>query len=157
MRNDGEDFMGKLAFQGWSEEDYEYRNDLLKIIKTKLEDWFEVEVHDAYDVGHGWNAVSCLFNDLRQSEVAKSIGLFVFSETFGYLRGVWEESQNICTNHSDWEGTCRTELDRLETSVLYSVIPWFTTSSLNNILKALNKWELETKINSKLKSLREDF
>jgi len=157
MREDDVDFLNSLTFQGWSEEGSEWRDDLLKTIKPKLEDWFEVAVHNAYDYSNGLHAVHNLHCDLKNSEVAKSIGLVVFNESFGYLWGVWEDSQDNLASKFDWEGECHTELDRLEVSVLYHTIPWMTVSSLNKLLKALNKWELETKMNLKLNSLNEDF
>jgi hypothetical protein len=157
MRNDDTEFINKLAFQGWSDEDYEYRGDLLNAIKPKLEDWFEEEVFNAYDYGHGLHAAHNLHRDLKHSEVANAIGIVVFNESFGYLWSEWEDSQDNLAGYFDWEGTCLAELDRLEMSIFHHILPWMTVSSLSNLLKALNKWELETKMNLKLNSLEKDF
>lgn len=157
MRNDDTEFINRLAFQGWSDEDYEYREDLLNAIKPKLEDWFEEGVFNAYDYGRGLHAVHNLHRDLKNSEVANAIGIVVFNESFGYLWSEWEDSQYNLAGKFDWEGTCLAELDRLETSILHHILPWATVSSLSNLLKALNKWELKTKMNLKLNSLKEDF
>lgn len=157
MRNDDTEFINKLAFQGWSDEDYEYREDLLNTIKPKLEDWFEEEVFNAYDYGHGLHAVHNLHRDLKHSEVANAIGIVAFNESFGCLWCEWEDSQDNLAGKFDWEGTCLEELDRLEMSILHHILPWMTVSSLSNLLKALNKWELETKMNLKLNSLKKDF
>ena len=160
MRKYDEDLFDKLTFQGWSDEDYELRDELLKIVKPKLEDWFEEEVHNAYDYSKGISALHSLHFDLKFSEVAKAISLFVFDSSYGYLCGLWEERRFLKPEESyldDWEEDCRTELDRMESSIFYQVLPWMAVSSLNNLLKALNEWELKKKMNLKLDSLKEDF
>lgn len=161
-KDDEEEFFDKLLPYNWSWSDanLECRDELFKAILPKLEDWFEEEVHNAYDYSKGISALHNLHWDLKYSKVAEAISLFVFNSSYGYLCGLWDERRFLKPEElywDDWEENCRTELDRLEGFVINCLLPKMKLNSLKELLKALNKWELETKMNLKLDSLEKDF
>lgn len=139
-----------------TKEDLKLKKDYIKAIDRDLEHWFDLEVHSPYDF-ESWTGVSRLFYDLRSSEVAKSIGMFVFNEAFGRLRARWEDKENGWTNPFDFEKECYMLLEVLQDFVIEDLLPGMSISRLKDLLKALNKWWLDAKVNAKLKAMEEDF
>ena len=138
---------------------YLHRSETL--VQITLEDWFEMEVFNAHNLKRGWKDVTKLFNDLEQSEVAKTIGIEVFIDVYlnlyVYKTRLYEIKRYRRSKLSSLIGECYAALDNMEVSISKEVLPNMSISNLEALLKALNKWKLDRKIATKLEAIKEDF
>lgn len=149
-------------------EDEDYRTtriNLINSITSKFEVWYKLEVFNVNKGDHGMCRADAMIRNLRSSEVAKIIGIGLFNDAHDRLRRIWDRylkngltpetftSQKI----NEWDIRYTMTLRTLKTHIATVCIPSRTNDSLKDLLKALNKWELDRKITTKLKAMEEDF
>lgn len=149
-------------------EDEDYRTtriNLINSITNKFDVWYNLEVFNVSKGDHGLCRANDMIRNLRSSEVAKIIGIGLFNDAHHRLERIWNRylkngmtpetfaSQKI----KEWDIRYTMTLRALKTYIATDCLPSKSNDRLKDLLKALNKWELDRKITTKLKAMEEDF